>query len=161
MADQDSTTAEAAEDQKRTWRDEFLENWMSLHLAHGGLMVDSVQKTQQFVRDLRDRVMNGTLGHPSPSSTTADDMGVSIGNKVFMTPPSQPASAVAAAPSTASKVASGALKMLAGAGMAYAAIDLLRPTPSGTVASQAPAVVDTDTNTRYDFGIYEPEDPHP
>lgn len=72
-----------------TWQEEIAQNWANVRLAHEGMMLDKIGQQTKRIFGLADAAANGTLGKGQP--TEAEDMSVSIGNKIYMQQtPTQP-----------------------------------------------------------------------
>lgn len=138
--------------QPATWKEEFEQQWLQTKLGYEGFMLDKIQRQQEAVFKLAEQAKTGNFS----SDPAAEDMGVSIGNKVInyhmaSTATSTPTTTTTSTPvSKVGNVAKWAAiaAALAGSGAAGAGLTayLLKP--------EVPAVVDPTAYTN-DGEIFE------
>lgn len=140
---------------------ELLENWANVRLAHEGVMVDKVQRASRIVEWLAKHAADGKY---DASDFPADDMGVSIGNKIYVTQPgtdqtsTQPAvqQPESSKPSIVSHLvgpAIGAVTLAAGLGLGSW---LLRDKPEPTTQPM-PVASDADRDWKASAYVSKPE----
>lgn len=66
--------------QPANWKEEFEQQWLQTKLGYEGFMLDKTQKQQAAVMKLAEQAKTGKF---DSDPATAEDMGVSIGNKVI------------------------------------------------------------------------------
>lgn len=137
------------------WKEEFEQQWLQTKLGYEGFMLDKIQRQQEAVFKLAEQAKTGKFDS-APGTSAAEDMGVSIGNKVInyhmaSTATSTPTTTTTSTPvSKVGNVAKWAAiaAALAGSGAAGAGLTayLLKP--------EVPAVVDPTAYTN-DGEIFE------
>ena len=125
---------EMEEEQKRDWKDELKENWLSTRLAFQGMMLGRIERQQLAEEEMARHVrqLAGVNGQPQDEG---EEMGVSIGNKIFHHHEAQTPSDSSGKGSWLQKAAVAVALLAGGSGLGYVA---------GQLGSE---VVDTDTDT--------------
>lgn len=155
----DPAADEVAEEQRRSWRDEHIENVLNTRLGYEGMMLDKLVKQNADVRSLARQAREGTIGQPDAATAAeSDEMGVSIGNKTFNTHHHYPSPQETLLSDTdnpwplrLAKAGIIAAAIASGGGLGLGLAALLRPTPPA-VTPPAPSV-DRDTYLPYEFSI--------
>jgi hypothetical protein len=133
--------AEMQEEQSRDWKDEYKEKWLETKLGMEGLMLGRVQRQQRTEETLARHTRKLAGVEEASPQPEEDEMGVSIGNKVFNhyeAPATKPSSPIVES-GLLQKAAIAAALLTGGGGLGYLAAQAAIPAVAG--------VLDTDTDT--------------